>query len=170
MDKFNQSNTNELERFTRLMVERKKIWNSRKEFGAVLGISPRNVENWESGKAEFPVSILETIYKNGGDIIYILTGERQQATGTDGPAAPISERDLLLAQLNELKQDKQNLIADKEALKADKEKLTEQLDKALTTIEDLRALYEEFQSLKTTAALTTDRARKSPKTNNKASS
>ncbi len=163
------NNNKDLKRGERLSEERKKIWNSRDKFKKDTSMSSNSLESWEKG-ANISCECLRAIHENGGDVLYILTGERQQATGTDGPIAPISERDLLLEQLKDLKQDKQNLIADKEALKADKEKLTEQLDKALNTIDELRALYNEFQSLKTTAAITTDRARKTRKTNNKASS
>ena len=69
---------NDLERGKRLKEVRKKIWKSRLDFTQSTGISHHTLEGWESRGTDISTDGLKKISEEGGDVLYILTGEKKQ--------------------------------------------------------------------------------------------
>ena len=67
----------------RLLEERLKLEPNRKEFVKINDISYSNLDNWESGRRDFPVYLLNKMDKLGADIYYIVTGKRNSSSNSD---------------------------------------------------------------------------------------
>lgn len=62
---------------SRLREERKRLgFGSQADFAAKLGASPSSVHNYEAGKRSPDAEFLAKVAEIGGDILYILTGQR----------------------------------------------------------------------------------------------
>ena len=167
MSPYKSNNANDLARGKRLMEERKKIWKSRASFKKDTKLSDRSLQNWENG-LDITCACLFEIHSRGGDIIYILTGERVtlQATGTDDISHCEEQSDvaihaMLLEQIRELKRDK-------EELRADKARLTAQLEQSSSYTEEIKLLKEELSRVKSATTSASNRTRTTKSSNKKA--
>lgn len=71
------------ERSSRLKEERKKIFNSRREFGELTKIPTGTLEGWELRNTNISCEGLKELDEHGIDIYYIITGKRTQDTSAN---------------------------------------------------------------------------------------
>lgn len=89
------SDNKDIERGKRFMEERKKIWKSREDFSKETQLSAGTLQNWEGKGSEIPSAALNAIADHGGDVMYILTGQRA-AQGSTQNQGKIDGDDLFL--------------------------------------------------------------------------
>lgn len=77
---------NDLNMSNRLVEERKKIWKSREKYRLDTELSSRTLEAYETNKCEVSSATLKEIAIRGGDVHYILTGERKGESGGENKA------------------------------------------------------------------------------------
>ncbi len=99
-------------RAKRLYEERKKLEKNRRKFVQENGLSYANVENWETGRSDIPIEMLKIMHDNGGDIVYIITGERSNT----GNVNNVGNLDRRIEELEERVSELKNHLADKEEI------------------------------------------------------
>ncbi len=90
--------TYDIERSSRLLEERNKNFNSRKEFSTLTKIPAGTLEGWEKRNVNISCEGLKELDKNGFDIYYIITGKRKSA-GNDSQNALLEAKDEIIAGL-----------------------------------------------------------------------
>ncbi len=83
MTKYKINENTDKDMAKRLLEERLKLESNRKEFVKIHNISYSNLDNWESGRRDFPVYLLNQLDELGADIYYIVTGKRQLTSNSD---------------------------------------------------------------------------------------
>ena len=76
----------------RLLEERIKLEKNRKEFVKNNEISYSNLDNWESGRRDFPVHLLKKMDELGADIYYVVTGKHLTAQQSSNTSSALNEK------------------------------------------------------------------------------
>jgi transcriptional regulator with XRE-family HTH domain len=71
---------------SRLQEERKRLGLNQSEFADMAGVQISAQTNYETGKRQPDAAYLSAIAAAGADVLYILTGERQEGLGEAGKA------------------------------------------------------------------------------------
>ncbi len=133
--------TYDKERSSRLKEERKKIFNSRKEFGQLTKIPTGTLEGWELRNTNISCEGLKELDDHGFDIYYIITGKRKSA-GNDSQNSLLEAKDEIIAGL---KRENELLRKQLEGTSENRElaKIAEKLDELLNERGSDQAIDEE---------------------------
>lgn len=74
----------------RLKKEREKAWPKQGDAADALGLRREVLSRYESGTVKPGIDALERIAAGGIDVLYVITGRREQCQGTGGAGAPIA--------------------------------------------------------------------------------